>query len=363
MEPINRFFVLMICGDRILGEEKSFVKKVYSEMGRDEIYKHVSKKKILPFAAKTLSALGCDSDYWNDIFQQFADRNNALLAFLDEAYAALEANGVKKMFVSENFGALLSSNSDIGLFSSGDVDNYADYSEKEKIYAAMKSIGCEIKERYALKNHIASEFFPSASRGLPEGFYFSVDFYPLARLKLPCFIKADNFIDWDRLHNYGETKIKLAPPEALMYICLMHISLHSFCRAPDTRLYIDIYNMAKLNLDFESIAGWCAADNTRVRAAVSASVSNMLVKTDIPAIISDAGRRSQRLVKSVYDSKQKCLRAEPSKLKIMRIDMMCDDRSDLHGLFDMFFPDKEWMKKTYGRTGFNAHIKHLKRMI
>lgn len=359
MTSINSFFVLMICGERLSEEEKAFVKKVYSEVGRDEIYKLVTKKKIIPFTAKTLSSLGCDPDFWNDIFRKFIDRNAAILAFLNEAYMALEANGVKKMFVSENFGALLSSNSDIGLFSSGDIDNYADYSEKEKIYTAMKSIGCEIKERYAVKNHIASEFLPGEARGLPEGFYLSVDFYPLARLKLPCFIKADDFVNWNKIYHYGETKINLPPPEALMYICLLHISLHSFCRAPDIRLYTDLYNMAKLDINYASIAGWCKDDKTKVRAAVSASVSNMLVKTTIPAIVSDAGRRSERLVKSVYDSKEKCLKAEPAKLKIMKIDMMCDDGSDLKGLSEMLFPNKLWMTKTYGNYGLTPILKHM----
>lgn len=363
MESLNRFFVFMICGERLSKNDKCFVKKVYYEVGRDEIYNKVIDKKITPFAAKTLSSLGYDRSFWNKVYQKYFERNCRILTFLNEAYIAMEANGVKKMFVSENFGALLSSNSDLGLFSSSDIDNYADYSEKDKINTAMKSIGCEIKERHAVKNHIASEFFPNVSRGLPNDFYLSVDFFPLARLKLPCFVNADDFVDWNSIKNFGNTKIKLPPPEALMYICLLHISLHSYCRAPDIRLYIDIMNMTKLKIDYAIIARWCIDDKTKVRVAVSASISNILIKANIPSVVSDAGKRSHRLGNFVFDGKEKVLRAKLSKFDIMRIDMMCDDNSNLRGLVSMLFPNKFWMKKTYGNVGFTAFIKHLKRMI
>lgn len=350
----------MIQSENIASEEKESIIDVYHSMGRDAFYEAAKKKKVLPFVACTMVRIDVDTTFWNGIAEEFRQRNLVILKVLDEAYGALQRNGVRKMFVSENFGALLSANQDIALFASGDVDNYADPCEKEKIYRAFEEIGYQRKERYSGKHQIAAEFFPPDNiAGLPEKFYISVDFYPLARLKLPCFIRADEFVAWDELTTYQDTSVVLPPPTALMYICLLHISLHSFSRAPDIRLYIDLLNMARLQVNYMEIEKWCRRDAVCTRAAVSADICNRMLKTSIPDSIVGLSDRRYRVMKKVYLPEQNDLKYEPKRFQVLAIELACDDKSDLHGLLMILFPDSFWMAETYGSSGFLAHMKHF----
>lgn len=362
IESPENFYCLLIRGKLTL-EEKKHVSEIYKKLGKEEIEKIITEKKIVPFAARTFCECKLDFEEWDKVFIEYKKRNSNIIAFLDIAYKSLHEHGVKKMFVSENFGALLSANEDIALFASGDVDNFAPITEREKIYAAMEAIGCKRKERYACNNQIAAEFFPVDSFALPEGFYFSVDFYPLARLKLPCFIDEKDFVDWDNLHYYSGTEITLAPSDALMYICMLHISLHSFSRAPDIRLYIDLFNMSKLKINYDVLAKWCKRDRTCTRAAVAAEISNRLMHTEIPTEITLLAPKKERVLRKVYCESRKDLRYEPKGLRVLVIEALCDDRGILQGVLSIAHPEKKWMIKTYGSDGIKARIKHLLRIL
>ena len=54
---------------------------------------------------------------------------------------------------------------------------------------------------------------------------------------------------------------------------------------------------------------------------------------------------------------------EPSGLKVLQIETLCDDRSILHGILSILFPDKHWMKKVYGSCGLLAHMKHFLKVL
>ena len=363
MTELNDFYALLIRGDDLTEEELARLRKIYAEIGREQIFRMVTGKKILPFAARTFSMYGFDTAFWEKHLQRLRTRNRKILRCMDEAYASLRQHGVQKMFVSENFGALLSAQADIGLFASGDVDNYADPAEKEGIYQAFEALGYTRKERYAGLHQIAAEFFPPEDMDVPEKFYISVDFYPLARLKLPCFVQTDQFVDWRQLTRYGDTAVVLPPPNALMYICMLHISLHSFSRAPDIRLYIDLLNMSKTRIDYAAIREWCMRDHTCTRAAVAAELANRLMKTQIPDEITQLSGRKEKIEKIVYDAAKNDLIYEPSGIKVLRIEALCNDRNLVCGVLDILSPDKNWMKRVYGSSGLAAHVKHLIKVL
>ena len=301
MKELNNFYTLLIRGNNLMEEELSHLSRIYAEYGYEQLYQKVKEKKILPFAARTFAAYGFDTAFWEACLEQFRTRNKNILRCLDKVYTCLKQHGVQKMFVSENFGALLSAREDIGLFASGDVDNYADPSEKDRIYQAFETLGYTRKERYSGLHQIAAEFFPPVELDVPENFYISVDFYPLASLKLPCFVNADQFVAWDKLSRYEDTSIVLPPPDALMYICMLHISLHSFSRAPDIRLYIDLLNMSKMQIDYSLIRQWCHRDHTCTRTATAADLANKLMKTQIPEEVTQASDRRTKIEEIVYN--------------------------------------------------------------
>lgn len=338
------------------------IEDVYNQLGKIGIYDFAKKFKIIPFAAKTCVRLGLDSEYWNGILNDYKVRNQKIIAFLNVAYKVAYEHGVRKMFVSENFGSLLASGTDLSLFASGDVDNHAPIEERDRLYAAMESIGCRKEERFAQNMQIAVEFFPPPNFGLPEEFYMSVDFYPLARLKLPCFIDSNKFVDWDNLYCYEGTNIQLAPPTALAYICLLHTSLHSFMRAPDHRLYIDLYNVFKLELDIEKLKAWSERDNTKTRIAVACRIANAYMETTFPYTLLQ-GKRAEKLFEKVFNKDELYLYPEPQKLTVMKIDLMCNDKSNLCGLKEILSPNKVWMRKVYKGTGLIAHIMHFMRIF
>lgn len=334
-----------------------------NEVGNDELYRFAAKRKILPFVARTLVELNYNVEFWDKILNEYRARNSKILQYMDLTYKCLKVFGAKKIFVSENFGALLISDNDIGLFPSGDVDNFSTIEEKDKIYSAMKSLGCEIKEKYIEKHLIAAEFYPPASHDLPEGFYFRVDFYPLERLKVPCFIKAETFIDWDKCTYYRDTNIRLPDATQLMYICMMHTSIHSFVRTPDYRLYIDIYNLDKCKIDYSLIAGWTCCEKTHVRANVALSIYAELFGKSIDPVMKKTGKRESKLIGYVFDKKNRVLLETKNKFKILKIDIMCNDKSDFLGICEILFPDKRWMNKTYGKCGLKAYMKHLLKLF
>ena len=354
---------LLIRGTDLTQSEQAHIAQLYAQEGKDAMYEMAKTKKILPFAANAFVFCGLDTDFWEDILNQYRRRNRAILDCLDKAYAELTAQGVTKMFVTENFGALLSARNDIALFASGDVDNHADPSEKENIYRAFEALGYTRKERYSGGHQIAAEFFPPQTPDLPENFYISVDFYPLARLKLPCFIRSQDFVDWDQLYCYENTAIRLPPADALAYICLLHISLHSFSRAPDIRLYIDLLNVSRLSLHYETLAAWCRRDQTCTRAAVAASLSNALMGTRVPGSLTRQSRRAKSVLPLVYDRKAQDLRYEPRGLKVLLIEIRCHDRGILPGILEILFPGKTWMRSVYGSSGLKAHLKHFIKVL
>ena len=344
-------------------DERARLYGLCKNMDTEELYKFAIKRKIVPFVASTLIELKCNVQFWEKILNEYRERNNRILHFIDLVYKCLHDFGVNKIFVSENFGALLTSDDDIGLFSSGDVDNYSSREEKDKIYAAMKNLGCEIKEKYIVNNLIATEFFPPDLYCLPEGFYFRVDFYPLERLKLPCFIHAENFIDWNKCCYYKDTNIRLAEPTELMYICLMHTSIHSFVRTPDYRLYIDIYNLDKCNIDYDLIYRWSCCDKTKIRMFVALAIYGEIFEENKLHNTLRIKKRVCKLINYVYDRNDRVLKETQSKFKIFKIDIMCNDKSNILGLIEMLFPDRQWMKTTYGNGNLISYVKHILRLF
>lgn len=350
--------------------EKTTIIKLYTLDGKQQIYDYAKNRKILPFVAMLLAGMGFDTQYWNEIAEEFRVRNEKVIYCLNIAFELLLKSGVKKIFVKENFAALLSADADKALFSSGDVDMYADIAHKEIIYTVFEQLGYTREERFTHKKIISTSFYNDSV--LPKGFHFGVSWNPFARLKLPSFLNADDFVDWDRLNTYKDTAIITPDIDALMYICLLHISLHSFSRAPDIRLYIDINNMSMLPVDWEKILNWAYRDKTMVRVLVACFLANRLISVEIPAIVLDLTQSAEykkqvmKLLKLVYNEKTNTLRYEPRGLKILKIEAWTDSAGFMTGIRKILFPGEKWIREVYvGEKGniFIGQIKHILNII
>ena len=142
MLEISSAFLSFLIRGNLSEDEKERVREVYQTYGKTEITKLVKRKKIMPFAARTFCQCDIDYDEWNNVLKDYRERNQNIITFLDATYKMLHEHGVNKIFVSENFGALLSADEDIGLFTSGDIDNFSPITERDKIYKAMDALGC-----------------------------------------------------------------------------------------------------------------------------------------------------------------------------------------------------------------------------
>ena len=345
-------------------EINNYVKQLYDEEGFENVYEWTRRKKMLPFVAAMLVKARIDVEKWEPIIDKYRERNTLVRQQLSHVYATMEKAGVKKMFISENYGALLNSGRDIGLFASGDLDNCADLSEKKNIDLVFESLGYTKKDRYSGKMLCTTSYHNDDL--LPDGFYFGVCWEPLSRLKLPCFINMDEFVDWDNLRTLEGTFIKMPSIEALLYICLMHITLHSFHRAPAIRLYVDILNSCyNSNPDWNLIYEWAKRDNTVTRMMTSSILANKLADVPIPDFVKsfENDNRVKHLLSYTYNSEARCLNPEPGRVGVYNIEISCNDKNQICGLKEMIYPGSKWLKAHYGHNTILSSLLHLKNMI
>lgn len=354
-------------GSPLSDAEKSSIIELYRVEGREKVLDFATRKKILPFVAVCLGRIALDVEFWDGIATWYRQRNEAVITCLDKVFRAFREAGVEKVFVTENFGALLAAGGDTALFASGDVDLYADPVERERIYSAFEQLGFSREERHSFRQLINTTFHNDTL--LPDGFHLGVAWHPLSRMKLPCFVTADKFVDWVRLGYYHNSAIQLPDPEALAYICLLHISLHSFARAPDIRLYADISNVSQIQVDWDKVVYFAERDATVVRLTAACSLAEKLVGVDIPEAVrlrcALFGQKILRLLRLVYDSERNTLLYEPRGFKLLRIEAHCNDRGALAGLCTILFPERSWVRETYlGKktslvAGYIRHILNL----
>lgn len=360
----EQFFTMSVKADLTKEQIMRYVKPLYEEEGFKKVYDITKKKKMLPYVASMMLQLNLDKTRWASVLEKYKRRNSIVCQHLSDAYASMDDAGVNRIFISENFGALLMSGRDIGLFASGDCDSCADFSEKSKIDSVFKKLGYTNKDIYFGRDLCYSSYHNSDI--LPDDFYFGICWEPLFRLKLPCFINMDDFVNWDSLNKLEGTSIKLPSSEALLYISLMHITLHSFCRAPAIRLYADILNCCHAQyVDWEKVYEWACRDKTVIRMMTSAILANKLTGVHIPNFVKayENNRRVRRLLRLVYDFKNNCLKPEPGKLLVYAIEIACNDRNFIRGLLSIIYPGTIWLKTHYGHGVILSTLIHLKNLL
>lgn len=338
-------------------ERIELIKTIYAENGREQIYEAAKKRKVLPGIANLMSKLDLDRVFWAEQLDFYTKRNTRVIECLDEMYRLLAENGVDKIAVVENFGALLASGKDISVFGSGDVDEHAAPQQREKLYEVLQANGYKLRESRAgdilINTRIDKDTFP-------EGFHFGINWNVTNRRNLPQFTAKGDFIDWDRAMYYKDTAVRLPSPEGLMYVCLMHISVHGFCREPDIRLYYDIANAAEQKIHWETIIQWAKRDDHCVKIATAAYLAHKLLDVDIPESVFEIGNRKQmnKLLRVVYNEKNNSLNDHPGRMDRVLIEIYSHDKSALRGLSGILFPPYSWIKGKY-RMGIFGYVKHL----
>ena len=346
----------------IAPETAQSIIQTYETEGRNKIYAAAKKKKLIPAIANLCIKLELDQEYWTPIVEMYRERNRKVVLCLDEMYRLLGDNGITRIAVVENFGALLASHEDIAMFGSGDVDEYADPELRESITAVLKKNGYTVTDTRVGSLYISTTI--SKPETFPDNFHFGINWDVTNRLNLPCFTSKGDFIEWARASKYAKTAIRLPSPEGLMYVCLMHISVHGFCKAPDIRLYYDIANAAEQQIDWQKIVNWAQRDGNCVKIATAAFLANRLLDVDIPEFVFEIGNKKQKrkLLKTCYDEETNCLKDFPGKIARIKIDIYSHDEGALKGMQYILFPNKEWIKAKYGSI-FTGYIRHAASLL
>lgn len=343
------------------------IKDGYCSSSKNEIVNKSVVKKRLPFVGKMFSDLNIDKHYWDDIVESYKNRNLKILEKLKSIFGKFEELNINKIFLYENFGALLASGNDISQFASDDIDLFASFKEKNRIEEALSKCGFHLEKTVKTYKPINSIY-----RGSKEENIFSINvmWEPLSRNRIPFVIDIENCIEWDKLHLYGNTSIKLPEPTTLMYLCMLHISVHSYSREPDLKLYKDIEYLSKLNIDWEKLYRFAQRDKKEVRILTAAFLSRELIGIDIPDCLinkeSYFRKRIRKLVSIVFDETNKTLKYNPTGLNLLKVEMYSDYNSILHGIGRTLVPPQSLIRSYFLNSSGNilaGYIEYLRNMI
>ena len=343
-------------------EEITDIRALYAKEGRENVYAHAKKKKIIPGIAYLLTKLDLDADYWKHISDSFRERNERVITYLDCFYETMTKAGITHIAVVENFGALLHAQTDLALFGSGDTDNFGDRAEQEHIYQILTKEGYQLEDTKAGFLLISTEVHLKDTN--IDNYHFGINWDVTNRVNLPCLTSKSDFFDWQDCTYYKSTHIRLPSPEALMYVCLMHIAVHGFCKAPDIRLYFDIANVASKPLDWSKIVKWAIRDENCLRIATATTLTNRLLGVSIPEEVMNLGnpRRRERLLRHVSIPEQNALKDFPSRFTSFFIDVLSCDKGVFSGLKYVFFPPRNWVIAKYGSATL-GRIKHILNLL
>lgn len=337
MNLTDQQLVLLLLRDlnNLSDEERLSIKKSYSIHGRESFKRIVETNKIYPFAAHILCGLDCDSDYWNNIHENFIARNKSIKILLNSLFQKSKILGVRSLTLTENFASVLSSDSCIGCFSSGDVDLSASIDEKELIISSMESIGFIVFKRKKSANISDKQclmFFNDELFG--SGFWFNVVWTPVTR---DYFYqeKYKKRLNSDRLFNTNlikGTSIKVLSDTSLLYFCCLHIaSGHYYTLSPGIRLFVDIDRLIRSkNIHWSDILSWENEDDAGIRISMTLYLCHKLLKTPIPDVFYNklvSNKLSEILLKFLYDDVSKEINYKNSNLHRLLIELLSNHRN------------------------------------
>lgn len=362
-ERTNRIINLAFKTTQLEIEDEYFIKKNY-ELCRDEIIDIATKKKVLPVVAKCFMNLCIDNVFWKEKYDYFKNRNREIIDFIIILFKTFNDYGIDKICVFENFGALLLSDTDIALYSSGDVDLFADITYKSQITDVLK-----LFDYYPLNDdkdnmNIMTEY--CKKNGIIR---INVAWKLLRRFAMPFKVNLLQYFDWEKTSFYKDTLIRIPEKNFLMYLCFLRIAVHGYSRSPDIRLYIDTYNSSCNNVDWELVENWAIRDNLKTKFYSTAIIANDLIKLNVPDKILEncrSDKYTKKILKICYDFDKHSLKYDPSGFNLLKMEAASDNKTLFGELFSMLFPSPIWIKEFYclqNESVLKGLIKYYRRLI
>ena len=345
-------------------EGKQFILNGYTKANREELIRVATKKKVLPVVGKLMMELDIDRDLWEGHYRRFKDRNTRVTELVADVFAAFQSNGITRICAFENYGAMLAAGTDIALYSSGDVDLYAEVDQKGPIIRVLDTFGYKPTMDAINKRNIMTEFLKD------DGIIrINVAWKPLRRFSLPFKAQTAKYFQWNDMEYYQNTFIRVPSPETLLYLCFLRIAVHGYSRSPDIRLYIDTFNASYNQPNWNQVIEWAKHDEVYTKFATVAAIAHDLIGLDVPdTVLSHAQKDkfAQRILAITYDFRGHTLKYDPSGFSLLKVEAASDNRCVIGEVFSMLFPPKKWIKEYYQNENENmmtAYRRYYKRLL
>lgn len=321
-------------------EERELLLDYYSQHNKEHLLTIAEGKKIIPFVADVFIELGCDEQFWQPHYDFYLKRNHKIKGILDSIFSGLEAYGCKSVVLTENFGALLASDSSLASFCSGDVDLSADIAEKDAIVNCLRSFSFESKDQPAKIGEYSGQSLQFYNdKSIDGGFWINVIWKPVTRAFLVQH-KYEVRLNRDRLAatKRDNSNIRILDDSSLLYFCALHSSAgHYFTLSPGLRLFVDIDRMArKPSINWQNILDWEIEDGAGIRISMALYLSNKVFKTPVPAAVVsriESSRSNKRLLRYLLKSQTNQIQSKSSIFRRLYIELASDNRN----LFINFF--------------------------
>ena len=230
--------------------------------------------------------------------------------------------------------------SDIGCFSSGDVDISANVSEKNKIITCLNDFDfyCE-DQTDEIGEYTGQSMQFYNNNFLDTGFWINVIWKPVTRAFL-IQEKYERRLEKAR-NNYKlieNTRIRVLDDTELMYFCCLHISAgHYFTLTPGLRLYYDIDRLASYgNINWNDLRLWEIEDNAGLRISLMLILCNRILNSKIPVKIFNNPLlkfRNRLLLNYLFNRKRNKIQANSSFFRRLVIEILSDNKNVLVSIF------------------------------
>lgn len=342
MEGFRNILPILLRFPKILSKDDiAHVKSVYNVEGKDAFDKALKKEKqSRPFAAEVLSLCGCDSEYWNQVHDEYVKRNTAIIEILRAVFKTFHEKGGRTLNVYENFGAVLSSGLTVGNFASGDVDFTVEEEEASLAIEAIHANGFLEEQRAdhakASDSLVIPFYNPNVLDG--KGYWLNIMRKPIARsfmLKQNRYLARLSELRKEDLDQYKDTEIRLLMPTAMVYFNALHFACeHFYSASPGMALCCDMDRVIRTReIDWDRLARWSKEDNAGLRLRLALDVCHYFLKTEVPLEkFGEPSKTYRKLWNRIVDEEHNYLISQDGKLNRLKTELLSDDMPLLKSL-------------------------------
>jgi hypothetical protein len=345
--------------DLLSDKELEIIKIIYNKLERKAIMDLAVKEKIVPFVTYAMSKTNIEKSFWQKKYNYFRDRNTKIVKLLDTIFKEMNNKNIP-IFLYENFGSLLLSEEDIGLFCSGDVDLCSSLEYKEEIIKVLSSFGYFLRIRKYENLNVWTEFCNAAGT---NDIWINVMWVPITEKVLAVAPGIDSKFFFNDITPIKNLNINVPSRTNLLFLCLLHTSVHKYTCSPGMKLNVDIDRLViSGKISWEKIVALAIKYNVKRRIAISLMLVSDFLGTLVPqkTIIELGGNEYNTKKAYNYLVGHSFLANKSDEINRFRsfyLAALLHDKGLLIGFLRILFPERKWLSKIYSTPNENNILK------